>query len=57
MNSDVLTRHPNQLLRFHVDHQAAGTLCVRYITTVPFGVVQTKGMSLLTLRSPATASL
>ena len=43
MNGDVLTRlNPSQLLRFHVDHEAAGTLCVReHITTVPFGVVQT----------------
>ena len=48
MNGDVLTRlNPSQLLRFHVDHEAAGTLCVReHITTVPFGVVQTKGIEL-----------
>ena len=48
MNGDVLTRlNPSQLLRFHVEHEAAGTLCVReHITTVPFGVVQTKGVEL-----------
>ena len=50
MNGDVLTRlNPGQLLRFHLDHEAAGTLCVReHTTTVPFGVVQTKGIELAT---------
>ena len=48
MNGDVLTRlNPSQLLRFHVEHEAAGTLCVREHTiNVPFGVVQTKGVEL-----------
>ena len=48
MNGDVLTRlNPRQLLRFHVEHEAAGTLCVREHTiNVPFGVVQTKGVEL-----------
>ena len=48
MNGDVLTRlNPSQLLRFHVEHKAAGTLCVREHTIkVPFGVVQTKGVEL-----------
>lgn len=48
INGDVLTRlNPSQLLRFHVDHEAAGTLCVREHTiTVPFGVVQTQGVEL-----------
>lgn len=48
MNGDVLTRlNPSQLLRFHLEHEAAGTLCVReHITTVPFGVVQAKGVEL-----------
>ena len=48
MNGDVLTRlNPSQLLRFHVEHDAAGTLCVReHTTTVPFGVVQTNGVEL-----------
>ena len=48
INGDVLTRLPqSQLLSFHFEHQAAGTLCVReHITTVPFGVVQTKGVEL-----------
>lgn len=48
MNGDVLTRlNPSQLLRFHIEHQAAATLCVReYTTTIPFGVVQTNGVEL-----------
>jgi NDP-sugar pyrophosphorylase family protein len=49
LNGDILTRlNPSQLLRFHAEHDAAGTLCVReHITTVPFGVVQTKGVELV----------
>lgn len=48
MNGDVLTRlNPSQLLRFHFEHEAAATLCVRdHTTTVPFGVVQTNGAEL-----------
>lgn len=48
MNGDVLTRlNPSHLLRFHFEHDAAGTLCVReHTTTVPFGVVQTNGVEL-----------
>lgn len=52
MNGDVLTRlNPSHLLRFHVDHDAAGTLCVReHTTNVPFGVVQTKGIELASFK-------
>ena len=48
MNGDVLTRlNTSKLLRFHVEHEAAATLCVREnVTTIPFGVVQTKGVEL-----------
>lgn len=48
MNGDVLTKlNPSHLLRFHVEQEAAGTLCVREHTiTVPFGVVQTNGVEL-----------
>jgi dTDP-glucose pyrophosphorylase len=48
MNGDVLTRlNPSQLLRFHFEHEAAATLCVReHVVTVPFGVVKTKGVEL-----------
>ena len=48
INGDVLTRlNPSKLLAFHVMHDAAATLCVReHVTTVPFGVVKTKGVDL-----------
>ncbi len=48
INGDVLTRlNPLQLLRFHNEHQAKATLCVReHLVTVPFGVVQTNGVEL-----------
>ena len=48
INGDVLTRfNPNQLLRFHVEHEAVSTICVReHTTTIPFGVVQTSGFEL-----------
>ena len=48
LNGDVLTRlNPSQLLRFHGEHQAVATLCVReHVVEVPFGVVQTKGVEL-----------
>ena len=48
LNGDVLTRlDPGQLLHFHAQNQAQATLCVReHEITVPFGVVQTKGVEL-----------
>lgn len=48
MNGDVLTRlNPSQLLSFHCEHEAKATLCVReHITSIPFGVVLTKGVEL-----------
>ena len=48
LNGDVLTRlNPIQLLRFHSEHQAQATLCVRsHEITLPFGVVQAKGVEL-----------
>jgi dTDP-glucose pyrophosphorylase len=41
LNGDVLTRVDyTHLLRFHVDHQSAATLCVReHNTQIPYGVV------------------
>lgn len=49
MNGDILTRlNPSHLLRFHYEHGAAATLCVReHTTTLPFGVVETKGVELV----------
>ncbi len=48
LNGDVLTRlNPSHLLRFHDEHRASATLCVReHVTTVPYGVVQTSGVDL-----------
>ena len=48
LNGDVLTRLDlGNLLLFHTEHQAQATLCVReHELTVPFGVVQTKGVEL-----------
>ena len=42
LNGDVLTRVDyTHLLRFHVDHQSAATLCVReHNTQIPYGVVR-----------------
>jgi len=48
LNGDVLTKlNIRHLLNFHLDHQAMATLCVReHEISVPFGVVQTKGVEL-----------
>jgi dTDP-glucose pyrophosphorylase len=49
INGDVLTRlNPHQLLHFHREHHAQATLCVRdHQLTIPYGVVQTKGVELV----------
>ena len=51
INGDIMTHlNPVQLLRFHCEHQAYATLCVRnYSFEVPFGVVKTEsdGVDLL----------
>lgn len=49
INGDVLTRlNPKHLLDFHYEHKSEATLCVReYVTTIPFGVVETKGITLI----------
>ena len=56
LNGDVLTRlDPIQLLNFHTDHQAMATLCVReHELTVPFGVVQTNGIELVSFEEKPT---
>ncbi len=48
LNGDVLTRfNPRQLISFHIEHQAKATVCVReHEISVPFGVVQTKGVEM-----------
>ena len=56
LNGDVLTRlNPSHLMQFHEEHQAKATLCVReHELTVPFGVVQTKGVYLAGLEEKPT---
>jgi len=51
LNGDVLTRIDyGRLLRFHDEHQAAATLCVREHTTqIPYGVVRMDDLHVLTL--------
>ncbi len=48
LNGDVLTKvNLMQILKFHLVHKAAATLCVReHITTIPYGVVKTNGVEL-----------
>lgn len=48
LNGDILTRLDiKNLLRFHYDHKGMATLCVReHETVIPFGVVETKGVTL-----------
>ena len=49
LNGDVLTRiNFESLLRFHQDHNAAATLCVReHSTQIPYGVVETSELNVL----------
>lgn len=51
LNGDVLTRvNYSRLLRFHNQHGAAATLCVREHTTqIPYGVVRMNDQNVLTL--------
>lgn len=56
MNGDVLTRLDfGQLLDFHGDHEAAATVCVReHRFEAPFGVVETEGHRLVSIREKPT---
>jgi dTDP-glucose pyrophosphorylase len=58
LNSDVLTRVDyGRLLRFHEEHAAAATLCVREHTTqIPYGVVQMNDLRVLTLEEKPVLS-
>lgn len=49
LNGDVLTRVDyGRLLRFHDEHQAAATICVReYTTQIPYGVVRMDNLNVL----------
>ncbi len=52
LNGDVLTRlDPIRLLRFHQEHYAQATMCVReYEVTIPFGVVEINGVEVESIR-------
>jgi dTDP-glucose pyrophosphorylase/predicted transcriptional regulator len=58
LNGDVLTRVDyGRLLRFHSDHQAAATLCVREHTTqIPYGVVRMDDLHVLSLEEKPVLS-
>jgi dTDP-glucose pyrophosphorylase len=58
LNSDVLTRVDyGRLLRFHYEHQAAATMCVRKHTTqIPYGVVRMDDLHVLTLEEKPVLS-
>ena len=51
INGDVLTQVPfTALLRFHQEHQAVATVCVReHETVIPYGVVRTEGTRMVAL--------
>jgi dTDP-glucose pyrophosphorylase len=57
MNGDILTKVDfREILNFHRDHRAAGTMCVReYCIQVPYGVVQVRGNNLLAIEEKPTA--
>ena len=48
MNGDILTKfEANKLIDFHNDNSAYASICVReHETTVPFGVIESKGIEL-----------
>ena len=56
MNGDVLTKvNLGQLLDFHVDQRAEGTMCVReYEIQVPFGVIRVAGQEILSIEEKPT---
>lgn len=52
MNGDLLTKiNYDQLMQFHKQQQAIGTMCVReYEYQVPYGVIETEGTSLKSIQ-------
>ncbi len=56
LNGDVLTQVPfPALLRFHQEHQAVATICVReHETVIPYGVVRTEGTLMVALEEKPT---
>ena len=56
LNGDVLTQVSfPALLRFHQEHRAVATVCVReYETVIPYGVVKTEGTRMVALEEKPT---
>ena len=56
LNGDVLTQVPfPALLRFHQEHQAVATVCVReHETVIPYGVVRTEGTRMVAFEEKPT---
>lgn len=56
LNGDVLTKVDfSKLLRFHEEHAAAATVCVReYSVQIPYGVVKLDDLSVLSLEEKPT---
>lgn len=52
MNGDLLTQvNYDQLMQFHIDHNALATMCVReYEYQIPYGVIETDGSSLKSIK-------
>jgi dTDP-glucose pyrophosphorylase len=58
MNGDLLTKvNVTQLLRFHAEHKADATMCVReFDFKVPFGVVEVDGYKMSQIKEKPTQS-
>ena len=56
INGDILTRVSFiELMRFHEEHEAAATLCVReHFTEIPYGVVHIEGAEVTVLQEKPT---
>lgn len=52
MNGDLLTQiNFDQLMQFHMEHKSVATMCVReYEYQIPYGVIETDGTDLVTIR-------
>ncbi len=56
MNGDLLTQiNFDQLMQFHMEHESVATMCVReYEYQIPYGVIETDGTDLVTIREKPT---
>lgn len=56
MNGDLLTQiNFEQLMDFHIEHKSIATMCVReYEYQIPYGVIETEGTNLLTIKEKPT---